>query len=72
MSAQTLVSAVTLYLELGWIIAFAFVLIVGRIDSAARGAFSFRLLLIPGAVLLWPVVLVRTARALVDLQRSAS
>ena len=30
-----------------------------RIDPAARGAYAFRPLLVPGVVLLWPLVLWR-------------
>lgn len=68
MSAPALISAATLYLEIGFVVALLFVLLVGRIDHAARGAFTFRLLLVPGATLLWPVVLVRTIRALVAVR----
>jgi hypothetical protein len=32
-----------------------------RVDAAARGAYAFRALLLPGCVLLWPLVLVRWA-----------
>jgi hypothetical protein len=32
---------------------------VDRVDPASRGAIAFRPLLLPGAVMLWPVVLVR-------------
>lgn len=36
-------------------------LIVGidRVDPGARGAYAFRILLVPGIVLLWPLVLLR-------------
>lgn len=64
MSAQSLLAALTLYLEVGSGVALVFTLLVGRLDKAARGAFWFRPLLLPGAALLWPLVLVRTARAL--------
>jgi len=34
-----------------------------RVDPAARGAYAFRPLLLPGATLLWPYVIRRWARA---------
>ena len=34
---------------------------LARIDPGARGAYGFRPLLLPGLVLLWPLVLVRWA-----------
>jgi hypothetical protein len=48
------------YAVVGGLVAVPFVLIgVDRVDPAARGAIAFRPLLLPGAVLLWPVVLGR-------------
>ena len=41
-----------------WFIAFA----IDRVDPAARGAYLFRPLLLPGAALLWPLVLWRYRR----------
>ena len=32
---------------------------IDRIDPAAAGAYAFRPLLLPGLILLWPLVLVR-------------
>jgi hypothetical protein len=64
MSVQTLLAVLTLYLELGLVVALGFTVLVGQIDKAARGALWFRPLLLPGALLLWPLVLVRTVRAL--------
>jgi len=56
------------YLSLGFLVALAFLLVgLDRIDAAARGSFLFRPLLMPGLVLLWPLVLMRwvgRARAL--------
>ena len=44
----------------GLIVAFAFLAVgIDRIDHAAQGAYAFRPLLIPGIVLLWPVVVWR-------------
>ena len=48
------------YAVVGGLVAVPFVLIgVDRLDPAARGAIAFRPLLLPGAVMLWPIVLVR-------------
>jgi hypothetical protein len=48
------------YAVVGGLVAVPFVLIgVDRVDPASRGAIAFRPLLLPGAVMLWPVVLVR-------------
>lgn len=48
------------YAVIGAVLALAFVLWgVDRIDPAARDAVGFRPLLLPGAALLWPAVLVR-------------
>ena len=35
---------------------------IDRIDPGARGAYAFRLLLVPGIVVLWPLVLWRWSR----------
>ncbi len=52
--------AVLAYLLAGALVALAFVLVgVDRLDPAARRAIAFRPLLLPGATLLWPVILVR-------------
>jgi hypothetical protein len=48
------------YAAIGLAVALAFVLVgLDRIDPAARGALAFRPLLLPGATLLWPLVLIR-------------
>lgn len=60
MTAATLILAVQAYLAFGAIVAFGFVLVgIGRIEPNARGAFVFRPLIIPGLVLIWPLVLIR-------------
>jgi hypothetical protein len=66
MSTSALLDGLTLYLEIGLVVALAFATLVGKLDQAAAGAFWFRPLLVPGATLLWPLVLVRTARALLS------
>ncbi len=48
------------YAAAGVIVAAAFVFIgIDRIDASARNAYSFRPLIIPGLILLWPLVLAR-------------
>ena len=50
------------YACVGAAVAVWFVLIeIDRIDPAAAGAYAFRPLLLPGLILLWPLVLVRWA-----------
>lgn len=62
--ASTLVSGTSLYLLIGAVVAPLFASLVGHLDPAARGAYGFRLLILPGAALLWPVVLVLALRAI--------
>jgi hypothetical protein len=52
------------YLALGFVFALAFVCFgAGRIDPhAAHGTWGFRLLIIPGAAALWPLLLSRWLR----------
>lgn len=46
----------------GLVVACAFLFLgLDRLDPAARGAYAFRPLLLPGLVLLWPLVLLRWA-----------
>jgi len=48
------------YAAAGGVLASLFLTIgIDRIDPAARGSIAFRVLLIPGLVLLWPIVLAR-------------
>jgi len=61
-TAEVLVSLAEGWLWIGAASALAFVLIVGRLDPAARGAWAFRPLLAPGVMLLWPLVWWRAAR----------
>ena len=50
----------TMWLYAGAAVAAVFVLFgIDRIDEDARGAYSFRPLLVPGILLLWPLVLWR-------------
>ena len=51
------------YATIGVIVAAWFVLwAIERTDPATHGAYAFRPLLIPGAALLWPLVLLRCRR----------
>ena len=59
-TASLLVHAAWAYGTIGFVVAAAFLLVgIDRIDASARGAVAFRPLLVPGIVLLWPVVLRR-------------
>jgi len=62
--AQWIVNLAMVYAGIGLLFAILFVLIgVGRMDASAKGAPGFfRLLILPGAVALWPVLLVRWLR----------
>lgn len=58
--AQLLIDLAAGYALLGLAVALGFLLLgLERVDPAARGAFAFRPLLLPGLVLLWPLVLWR-------------
>ena len=61
--ATLLVGLLTTYLGIGTAFAVVFVAFgVDRVDPMARGAgWGFRLLIAPGAALLWPLLLVRWA-----------
>ena len=63
--ATWVVRLVGLYLLIGVAFAVAFALRwAGRLDPVAtQGTWGFRLLLLPGATLLWPVLAGRVARA---------
>lgn len=59
-TAETIVTLARWWLYAGLGLAAAFLLLgLDRLDENARGAFVFRVLLIPGLVLLWPLVLYR-------------
>lgn len=60
--AATVLAAASLYAYAGLAVAAVFVLWgAGRVEPNARGAWAFRPLLVPGCVLIWPVVLIRWA-----------
>ena len=58
--AESIILIAQIYCVIGLVVALAFITIgLGRIELAARGAFLFRLQIIPGLILLWPIVIVR-------------
>lgn len=60
MIAEILIWGVVGYGWIGAAVACLFLLIgIDRIDEDARGSYAFRPLLLPGIVVLWPVVLIR-------------
>ncbi|MGY9056364.1 MAG: hypothetical protein ACKVGZ_12300 [Alphaproteobacteria bacterium] len=59
-TAATLVEAAQWWGIIGALVAAVFLAIgIDRVDENARGSFVFWVLLIPGAILLWPLVLWR-------------
>ena len=58
--AGAVILAGQVWLGLGALVSAAWLTVgVGRVDEAARGAWLFRLIVLPGCVLLWPLVLRR-------------
>jgi nitrogen fixation/metabolism regulation signal transduction histidine kinase len=59
--AQTIWMGIGLYLAIGLFIAIAYALFAAaRIDHAAEGApLQFRLIIVPGVIGLWPIMLLR-------------
>ncbi|WP_299283071.1 hypothetical protein [uncultured Tateyamaria sp.] len=58
--AQALVMGMQTWGIIGALVALLFITIgIDRIDEDARGAYIFRPLLIPGVLLIWPIVLWR-------------
>ena len=58
--AEAILLGLRIWASIGAVIAAVFLTIgVDRIDEDARGAYIFRALLIPGVVVIWPVVLWR-------------
>lgn len=59
-TASLLVHAAWAYGTIGFVVAAGFLLFgIDRTDASARGAVAFRPLLLPGIVLLWPMVVRR-------------
>jgi len=65
LTAQGILAVVALYAGIGLLFAIAFVVRgIGTVDPGARGGpAAFRLLMIPGAALLWPVMAKKWFRA---------
>jgi hypothetical protein len=62
---EIILAVIEWYLRIGAGVAIVFALIVGRVEPSAKGSsILFRLLIVPGATLLWPLIVVRTLRAL--------
>lgn len=60
MVAQALVLLLQGYALIGVLVAAAFLLVgIDRVEPSARGSYAFRVLLIPGMIGLWPLVLWR-------------
>ncbi|MEL6280964.1 MAG: hypothetical protein AAFQ73_14155 [Pseudomonadota bacterium] len=58
--AQLILSALEIWGWIGLGVSAAFLLVgIDRIDASARATYAFRPLLIPGIVVLWPIVLIR-------------
>ncbi len=58
--AAMIVTGVQIWALIGLLVALAFITIgIGRIDEDAVGAYAFRPLIIPGVMLIWPIVLWR-------------
>lgn len=68
-AAETILSIATWYGVAGLVVAVLFLAIgLNRIDAAGHGSYLFRVLLVPGLVLIWPIVLLRWAR--LELKRA--
>ncbi|MDX2288365.1 MAG: hypothetical protein NW217_06035 [Hyphomicrobiaceae bacterium] len=58
--AEFTMALLIVYAGVGLCVAAAFLLVgLDRIDDSARGVYAFRPLLIPGVMLLWPLVVTR-------------
>ena len=59
-----LIGVAEIWLYLGAAVAFAFLMFgIDRVDEDARGSYTFRPLLVPGVLLIWPIVLWRWLNA---------
>ena len=67
--AATIVSLAEWWAWIGLATAAPFLLLLGRVEPNARGAWIFRPMLIPGIVLIWPLVLFRWVRLEIGLVR---
>jgi hypothetical protein len=64
-AAELVLAGLSVYLLAGLMFGLPFVLRgAGRVDAAARGAsLGFRLLILPGTAVLWPLLLAKWFRA---------
>lgn len=60
-AAEMLVNGILLYFGVGLVIALIYsVVIMPRLDWAAKGSgVIFRIMTLPGLILLWPIILIR-------------
>ncbi len=59
-TANFLVWCLSIYGLVGICIAIVFLAVgIGRVDANARGNYAFRPILLPGIIVLWPLVLAR-------------
>lgn len=64
MSAGQILELAQLYLLIGAVLAVPFLSIgINRIDENARGAWVFRAMMLPGVMLIWPLVAFRWLQA---------
>lgn len=60
MNAYTILYALEIYGWIGAATAVVFLLVgIDRIDPSARGSYAFRPILVPGIIVVWPLVLYR-------------
>jgi len=60
MTPYTLLYGLEIYGWIGAAVALVFLLIgIDRIDPSARGSYAFRPILVPGIIVIWPLVLYR-------------
>ena len=58
--AEAVITGLQYYAAIGAIVAAAFLLIgIDRVDPSSRGSYLFRVLIAPGLIGLWPLVLWR-------------
>ncbi len=58
--AEAIVSGARIWGTAGALVALVFLTVgIDRVDEDARGAYAFRLLLVPAVVLIWPLILWR-------------
>lgn len=61
-AAEALLAVATWWLYIGLVVAVLFLAFgLDRVDESARGAYVFRVMLIPGLILIWPIALYRWA-----------